>query len=96
MNFYGVVMGVAVFILIGAGHIVVIKGEYYFGVKLWILFLGIALATTTASLYVDNAYASGFLGIVGFTFFWSIHEIIEQKKRVKDGKFPRSPKKWNS
>ena len=28
MNFYGVVMGVAVFILIGAGHIMVINGAH--------------------------------------------------------------------
>ena len=54
MNFYGIAMGITVFILIGAGHVMVIKGEYYFGVKLWILFLCIALISTTASLLVDN------------------------------------------
>ena len=93
MNFYGIIMGITVFLLIGAGHVMVIKGEYYFGYKLWVLFFCIALISTTSSLFVNNALVSGILGITGFTFFWSIHEIIEQRQRVKAGKFPKNPKR---
>ena len=38
MNFTGIIIGVATFFIIGLFHPIVIKCEYYFGVKLWWLF----------------------------------------------------------
>jgi hypothetical protein len=31
--------------------------------------------------------------VVGFSCFWSIHEIIEQRERVRKGWFPRNPRR---
>lgn len=35
MNFEGIILGLATFLLIGVFHPIVIKSEYYFGVKCW-------------------------------------------------------------
>ena len=35
LHFTGVIIGVATFLIIGLFHPIVIKGEYYFGVKIW-------------------------------------------------------------
>ncbi|MBQ0136484.1 MAG: DUF4491 family protein [Bacteroidales bacterium] len=35
MNFEGIILGLATFLLIGVSHPIVIKSEYYFGVKCW-------------------------------------------------------------
>lgn len=36
----GIVIGVATFLIIGIFHPLVTKGEYYFGVRIWWIFLG--------------------------------------------------------
>ncbi|MBQ3377752.1 MAG: DUF4491 family protein, partial [Synergistaceae bacterium] len=43
MNWSGIIIGVVSFIIIGAFHPVVIKGEYYFGYKIWPVFLVLGL-----------------------------------------------------
>ena len=93
MNYLGLVSGLVMLLAVGSGHIVVIKGEYYFGVRLWYLFLILGLLSIAASIFVDNTFLSSALGIIGFTLLWSIHEIIKQKERVKKGLFPSNPKR---
>ena len=93
MNFSGIVIGVATFLIIGLFHPLVIKAEYYIGVKSWWLFLLLGVASAVASLLVANLTLSILLGVVAFSSFWSIGEVFEQKKRVEKGWFPANPKK---
>ncbi|MCH3965977.1 MAG: DUF4491 family protein [Clostridium sp.] len=89
MNNYGILMGLSVLVLTAIGHIAVIKGEYHFGVKIWVLFFVVGTAGIIVSFMVKNILLSGFLGILGFTSLWSISEVFKQKKRVARGWFPR-------
>lgn len=89
MNNYGILMGASVLVLTALGHIAVIKGEYHFGVKIWIIFLAAGTAGIIASFLVKNILLSGFLGIFGFTSLWGIPEVFKQKKRVARGWFPK-------
>lgn len=93
LNFSGIIIGVATFLIIGLFHPLVIKAEYYIGVKSWWLFLLLGVAACAASLLVANLTLSIILGVVAFSSFWSIGEVFEQKKRVERGWFPANPKK---
>lgn len=91
MNFSGILIGVATFLVIGLFHPLVIKAEYYIGVKSWWLFLLLGVVSAVASLLVENLILSILLGVVAFSSFWSIGEVFEQKKRVEKGWFPANP-----
>ena len=93
MNFSGIIIGVATFLIIGLFHPLVIKAEYYIGVKSWWLFLLLGIVSGVASLLVNDLTLSILLGVVAFSSFWSIGEVFEQKKRVEKGWFPANPKK---
>ncbi|MCY6959785.1 DUF4491 family protein [Clostridium brassicae] len=89
MNFHGIMIGVISFLIIGIFHPIVIKGEYYFSKKIWPVFLILGITFILASLYVNNQLISAALGVAGFSWLWSIHEIFEQEERVKKGWFPK-------
>jgi hypothetical protein len=93
MHYTGIATGFIALVIIGVFHPVVIKGEYYFTDRIWPLFLAAGLGSLAASLFVENAVASTSLGVLGFTFLWSIHEIKEQAERVGKGWFPRNPRR---
>lgn len=93
LNFQGIIIGVATFLIIGLFHPLVIKAEYYIGVKSWWLFLLGGIIAIVASLLVENLMLSILLGVVAFSSFWSIGEVFEQKKRVEKGWFPANPNK---
>lgn len=93
LNFLGIIIGVATFLVIGLFHPLVIKAEYYIGVKSWWLFLLLGIVSSVASLLVANLILSIFLGVVAFSSFWSIGEVFQQKKRVEKGWFPANPKR---
>lgn len=93
LNFSGIIIGVATFLVIGLFHPLVIKAEYYIGVRSWWLFLFLGIIAGVASLMVANLTLSIILGVVAFSSFWSIGEVFEQKKRVEKGWFPANPKK---
>ncbi|MBR5893699.1 MAG: DUF4491 family protein [Bacteroidaceae bacterium] len=93
LNFSGVEIGVATFLIIGLFHPLVIKAEYYIGVKSWWLFLLLGIVAGVASLLVHNLILSILLGVVAFSSFWSIGEVFEQRKRVQKGWFPKNPKR---
>ena len=93
LNFLGIIIGVATFLVIGLFHPLVIKAEYYIGVKSWWLFLLLGVVSAAASLLVENLVLSILLGVVAFSSFWSIGEVFQQKKRVEKGWFPANPKK---
>ena len=92
-NVSGIIIGVATFLIIGLFHPLVIKAEYYIGVKSWWLFLLLGILSAIASLLVANLIISILLGVVAFSSFWSIGEVFQQKKRVEKGWFPANPKR---
>ncbi len=93
MNLEGIILGLAAFLCIGLFHPIVIKAEYHFGTRCWWLFALVGLTALTLSLFTESTYLSVLLGVFAFSCFWSIHELFEQKKRVKKGWFPRNPKR---
>ena len=93
MNFNGLLIGLATFLIIGFFHPIVIKAEYYFGVKCWWVFALAGIITAVLSLLVDHTVLSTLLGVVAFSSFWSILEVFEQRERVRKGWFPANPKR---
>lgn len=93
MNFYGLIIGAATFLCIGAFHPLVIKAEYYWGVKCWWVFLLLGLVCIAGSLFVPDDILSTILGVVAFSSLWSILEIFKQRERVEKGWFPKNPKR---
>ncbi len=93
MNYHGIILGLATFLCIGVFHPLVIKSEYYFGVRCWPVFLLFGLAGCFGSLYVASIYASVILGVFSFSCFWSILELFQQRERVRKGWFPKNPKR---
>lgn len=93
LNFKGIIIGAATFLIIAFSRYVCIKAEYYFTKRFWIVFLIIGIASIALSVIVNNLIGSIILGINGFTFLWGIGEIIEQEERVNKGWFPQNPKR---
>jgi len=93
MNFEGILLGAGAFCCIGLFHPLVIKAEYYFGVRSWWAFLIVGIISAIGSLLVDNIYLSIFLGIFAFSAFWGIGEVFHQRERVRKGWFPKNPKR---
>ena len=93
LNFLGVIIGVVTFLIIGLFHPLVIKAEYYIGVRSWWLFLLLGIVAGVFSLLLESLVLSIILGVVAFSSFWSIGEVFQQKKRVEKGWFPANPKK---
>ncbi len=91
MNFTGIIIGLATFLAIGLFHPLVIKAEYYLGTRCWWMFLVAGILFGAASLLVENVILSTILGVVAFSSFWSIHELVQQRERVRKGWFPEGP-----
>jgi hypothetical protein len=92
-NLEGIIIGLGTFLIIGLFHPLVIKGEYYFGVRCWWVFLVAGVAALVGSVLARGVIGSALLGVVGFTCLWSIHELFTQRRRVEKGWFPRNPKR---
>ena len=91
----GLFIGLCTFLIIGLFHPLVIKGEYYFGVKIWWAFLLFGILSGVGSLLVDDLVWGILLGVTSFSSFWGILEVFAQRKRVEKGWFPRNPKRRN-
>lgn len=91
MNFYGIVLAVITFLIIGVFHPIVIKAEYHLTEKCWPLFLVAGLVLIGASVLASNTIVSCILGVTGCSCMWSIKELKEQKERVRKGWFPANP-----
>ncbi|MDR2791309.1 MAG: DUF4491 family protein [Tannerellaceae bacterium] len=89
----GLLTGLTTFVIIGLFHPLVIKAEYYVGVRCWWAFLFAGLLAAGGSLYVANTFFSSALGVFAFSSFWGIKELFEQEKRVARGWFPANPKR---
>ena len=91
MNLIGLLVGLSTFLIIGLFHPLVIKAEYYIGVKSWVLFAVAGVVFSVASLLAEGFVLSTILGVVAFSSFWSILEVFEQRERVRKGWFPAGP-----
>ena len=96
MNYTGIIVGLATFLIIGLFHPIVIKAEYYFGKKCWWAFALAGIIFGALSIFIESMTWSTITGVTAFSCFWSIHEIIEQEERVKKGWFPANPKRRKS
>lgn len=91
MNFEGIIIGAATFLIIGIFHPIVIKAEYHFGKGCWWAFLLAGAGFLALSLFLKDTTLSTLAGVVAFSSFWSILELFHQEKRVQKGWFPKKP-----
>lgn len=91
MNFSGIITGVITFLIIGVFHPVIIKTEYYFGAKVWPVFLVFGLVCGGVSVFMEASLWSDIMGVLGCVLLWSIRELKQQEKRVARGWFPVNP-----
>ena len=93
MFFTGLIIAVSTFFIIGLFHPIVIKTEYYTGVRFWWLFLLGGICCVIGSLLIENTIISSVVGVTGASFLWSIGELFDQRKRVERGWFPMNPRR---
>jgi hypothetical protein len=93
LNYQGFLVGLGAFFMIGVFHPVVKKVEYHFGKQAWpfLFFPGVALAVL--SVFLNHILISIFMGVLGFSLFWSTHELFKQHKRVLKGQAKKNPKR---
>jgi len=91
MFWSGLIIGAISFLIIGIFHPIVIKCEYYFGERIWPVFLAGGLLFCGLSLFVQQNVLSAALAVTGFTMLWCIKELKEQSERVRKGWFPQNP-----
>jgi hypothetical protein len=91
-NLTGIIIGACTFLIIGFFHPLVIKGEYYFGVKCWWVFLLLGIVGIIAAFFFHNIILSSLCGVFAFSSLWGIKELFEQRERVKKGWFPKRNK----
>lgn len=89
----GIAIGAVTFLIIGLFHPIVVKGEYYFGVGCWWVFLIVGIAALAGAFLIADPFWSSALGVLAFSSFWSIKEVKEQVERVEKGWFPENPKR---
>lgn len=96
ISFWGLLVGLCTFLIIGLFHPLVIKGYYWYGLKTRAWFAIAGVITALASLLIPAATTLGLVlsilsGVISFSCFWSILEVSEQRKRVTRGWFPAGP-----
>lgn len=90
MNYFGIIIGIISIAIIGIWHLIVIKGEYYFGRrKCVVVFAIVGIGCIGLSVFVGSKMLSGVLALNGFSSLWGIREVIEQERRVARGWFPK-------
>lgn len=92
-NLLGLAIGICTFAVIGIFHPIVIKCEYYFGTRCWWWFLILGIVMCGAAIAISDVFLSTLSGVVGFSSFWTIKEIFEQRQRVIKGWFPMNPRR---
>ena len=88
MNFFGILIGIVTFTIIGLGFPLVIRGERNFGYWSWVYMMGIGFLFIIASLFVQSDWGSVIVGVIGATFVWGSTELKEQAVRAELGWFP--------
>jgi hypothetical protein len=93
LNWIGLVAAAATFFGIWFGHVGVRKIEAA-SPSLWVptmIALSLGLAFEIITLFADNLYLSGGLGIMGMTLLWDALEFSRQHRRIADGHAPANP-----
>jgi len=93
MYFAGIIIAICTFLTIGIWHPIVIKAEYHWGTRPWIVFLVVGLVCLVSALFIENTIISSIVGVFGASALWGIGELFSQKKRVQKGWFPMNPKR---
>ncbi|MBO7068969.1 MAG: DUF4491 family protein [Bacteroidaceae bacterium] len=93
MYFQGIIIAIATFLIIGVFHPIVIKTEYYWGVRCWPLFAIVGIVLLVASLFVSSTLYAAIMGVTGCSSLWSILELFQQRERVRKGWFPKNPRR---
>ena len=65
MNFTGIIIAACTFLTIGVWHPIVIKTEYYWGTRPWVLYLVVGVASIVAALFIENTLISSVVGVFG-------------------------------
>ena len=91
----GLALGLAVFLCIGLFHPLVIKAEYYWGQRSNWAFGVAGVLFAIGSVCASDFFLSITLGALAASSFWSIGEVVKQKKRVEKGWFPNNPNRKN-
>jgi hypothetical protein len=93
MNYFGLIIGFATFLIIGLGFVWVIRGERYFGYLWWPYVIGLGTLIVLGSLFIRSDWGSALLGAVGASLIWGSTELKEQAIRAELGWFSFSGKK---
>ena len=93
MYFDGLLIAVCTFLTIGIWHPIVIKAEYYWGTRPWVVFLLVGVVCLVAALFISDTLVSAVVGVFGASALWGIGELFHQKRRVERGWFPMNPKR---
>ena len=95
MYFTGIIIAVATFLTFGIWHPIVIKTEYHFGTRPWVIYLIVGVACIVGALFIENTLLSAIVGVFGASALWGIGELFHQRRRVLKGWFPKNPKRLN-
>lgn len=95
INWQGLLIGACTFLIIGLFHPLVIKGYYHWGLKITRAFWLLGIAATISAILIASLFWSSLLAVVGFSSFWSVKEVYEQRERVRKGWFPENPNRKN-
>ena len=88
MNYFGVLIGLSTFCVIGLGFPLVIRGERIFGFLWWPYMMGIGIVLIGVSLLIQIDWISVDIGVLGATFVWGSTELKEQAVRTEIGWYP--------
>jgi len=93
MNFFGFLLGLATFLIIGLGFVWVIRGERYLGYLWWPYVIGLGALVVLGSLFIRSDWGSALLGAFGAFLIWGSTELKEQAIRAELGWFPFNGRK---
>ena len=90
INYSGPLIGLMAFFTIGLFHPVVVKIEYHFGKRVWLVLLLLGLAFLGTSVFLGTILST-LVGVFGAGLIWSSFEVRWQHERVLKGQAKRNP-----
>ncbi len=92
MNWFGLELGFATWLIIGLGFVWVIRGEYYLGYLWWPYVAGLGVLLILASLLIPAVWGSALMGALGASILWGSTELRDQAVRAELGWYRFNPK----
>jgi hypothetical protein len=93
MNWFGILVGIATFFIIGLGFVWVIRGERYLGYLWWPYAMGLGIVCVIASLFIAADFGAALTGALGASLIWGSTELKEQAIRGELGWYPYHDRK---